>query len=356
MQRPKHRAVNPAHAAQKEQRKLDIKRAKSRQKESKHTFLKSLDCEELVQELMDLDDMQFNPNYGIVAKESADGGWVMPGMHREKLSDTAIDMKRERINLKIEEITKMYEDLKDTGRVQAVRKLMAKYNGSKSRKANYNQAIKLAKNVELDDIIMPSGGPDLSKKRPPPGVNNERFAHSGGNRIAIEAATRAKNRIRGVPPPPNLALPRTFKRFKSGKAPPPPPPKKLSQADRSGPNYQQAQPTSEMYYETNAPVTLESSFVPSGTKLAKRPDKSLGRMSGATLSAGPSRNPPPPPTKSINATEMQLFVPRGLKSTNDTVTIKRAKKAPPPPPKATGNKDQDEYNKFMHSLSGALAD
>merc|ERR1712226_11276 len=246
---------------------------------------------------------------------------------------------------------KMYKDVKDHARLASCQQAMAKYRQSQARKSNYSQAVKLASNVSLDDIIMPMGGPDPNKKQRVAETVNGKPIPAGSNRVAIEAATRAKNRIRGVPPPPTSSLPRTFKRFKSSKAPPPPPPKKFQKKDNTGPNYQNAMPTSEMYYETNAPVTLESSFIPSGTKRAKPNEKSLSSR-GTTISAGPSKAPPPPPTKAINAHEMKMFVPRGLKADKDTVTIKRNKKIPPPPPKPTGNKKDDEYNKFMHSLSG----
>merc|ERR1712014_405322 len=184
------------------------------------------------------------------------------------------------------------------------------------------------------------GGPDPNKKQRVAETVNGKPIPRGANKSAIEAATRARNRIRGVPPPPTLNMPRAFKRFKSSKAPPPPPPKKKS--ENSGPNYQSAAPTNEDFYEVNQPISLENSFVPSGSKRAVL-DKKV--TTGNVISAGPSKKPPPPPTKSINSNEMKMFVPRGLKSSgNDTVTIKRNKKIPPPPPKPTGNKEDDEYN------------
>ena len=207
----------------------------------------------------------------------------------------------------------------------------------------------MAGHINLCDIMMPMGAPDPNKKQRVADTVNGKPIPKGANKEAIEAATRARNRIRGCPPPPNLPMPRAFKRFKSSKAPPPPPPKKRVEAAKGGPNYQTAGPTNEHFYETNQPVKMENSFVPSGSKRAVLEKKVT---QGNVISAGPSQKPPPPPTKSINTNEMKLFVPRGMKGSGsgDTVTIKRNKRIPPPPPKPSGNKDDDEYAKFMHSL------
>ena len=204
---------NPVMDMHREKRKIDAKKAKQRSKEAKHNFLKSIDADDIIKELQDLDDMEHNPHYGATTTENTDGSWVNPGMHREKLSATAIDMKRERLHARLDEMMQMYKDIKDDARYAACKRQLTQYQGSLNRKKNYGEAIKLASSIDLADIIMPMGGPDPKKKQRVAETVNGKPIPKGANKEAIEAATRARNRIRGCPPPPNLPIDRLKRVF-----------------------------------------------------------------------------------------------------------------------------------------------
>lgn len=221
---------NPVNQFHKDQKAKSMQKLQKQRKDSKHNFLKNQDHREMLMELADLDDMEFNPKYGSKAVERhKTAEWIQPGMHTERLADTAIKLKRERLNNRLDEMEKMYSDLKMETIVNDIKNSRQKYQMSRRRKSSFKDAIALAKNVKMTDIVMPemSLEMELSQKSSNMDKTGGVYVPQGGNREAIEAATRAKNRLRGVPPPPTLTLPRSFKRFKSSKAPPPPPPSSL---------------------------------------------------------------------------------------------------------------------------------
>ena len=134
---------------------MDSKKNKQRSKEAKHNFLKSIDCDDIIKELQDLDDMEHNPHYGVTTTENVDGSWVNPGMHKEKLSGTAIDMKRERLNGRMEEMMQMYKDIKDDARLKACERQLAKYQGGLNRKKNYVKGCEIGKRAKFYALKMP---------------------------------------------------------------------------------------------------------------------------------------------------------------------------------------------------------
>merc|ERR1711981_292130 len=99
-------------------------------------------------------------------------------------------MKRERLNLRLEEMMQMYKDIKDEARLSACQRQLAKYQGGLNRKKNYGEAVKLASDINLSDIIMPMGGPDPNKKQRVAETVNGKPIPKGANKQNIEAATR----------------------------------------------------------------------------------------------------------------------------------------------------------------------
>ena len=246
------KSVHPLHKAHKDQRAAESKRTSRIRKESKHSFLKTCDASEICKELADLDDMEFNPSYGPAALEhhcqgKTDEEWVKPGMMSERLASTAIKLKKERLNDRLDQMEKMYLDLKMQTTVDNIRNIRRGYQNARNRKAHYKDAINLAKSVKLNEIILPGQSLEMELSQKSQNIDTVGAVHvpKGGNREAIEAATRAKNKLRGVPPPPTIVLPRGFKRFRSGKRPPPPPMKKKEGASierNDGPNYTNMKP------------------------------------------------------------------------------------------------------------------
>jgi len=335
------RTLHPAQQAMKEQQKNSVKRAKKRQQDAKNQFLRNQDAEEMIEELVKLDDMENNPQWQ-KATTKTEHGFMNPAEYQEKFSEHAIELKRGRIHARLNEMIKMYENIKQTEMVEKIKSMRQAYFQSNKRKTSFGKAIKNAATVDLEDIIMPSDMPEESKTEK---MQREiREARKSTNRVALEASTRQRNRERGVPPPPSLALPRAFKRFKHGKAPPPPPPKSNSISKPAQlTNFQKAAPSNDMLYE-NPLQTTEGSFKPSSTKRAQL-NKPKIQISGASTVTNPG---PKPNIKNINSREMKLFVPRGLAkdSGKDSIMLKRNQRMPPPPPK----KGEDEFKKFQREV------
>lgn len=355
---------NPVNQFHKDQKAKSMQKLQKQRKDSKHNFLKNQDHREMLMELADLDDMEFNPKYGSKAVERhKTAEWIQPGMHTERLADTAIKLKRERLNNRLDEMEKMYSDLKMETIVNDIKNSRQKYEMSRRRKSSFKDAIALAKNVKMTDIVMPemSLEMELSQKSSNMDKTGGVYVPQGGNREAIEAATRAKNRLRGVPPPPTLTLPRSFKRFKSSKAPPPPPPSSLKKRkiNNDGPDYTGMAPAAEFNYDLGFEHIAQSSntFRPSGTKKAPPPPPRKGSDQPNTLKKETQKEISAKAnvkynTKAITHTEMTHFVPRNLvKAGNkDTITLKRNVPLPKPKPEATGDKDTDEYNQFLYEV------
>ena len=97
----------------------------------------------------------------------------------------------------------------DDEMVEKIKSMRQAYFISNKRKTSFGKAIKNAATVDLDDIIMPSDMPEESKTEQK--QREIREARKSTNRVALEASTRQRNRERGVPPPPTLAIPRAFK-------------------------------------------------------------------------------------------------------------------------------------------------
>jgi len=334
--------------------------------------------------LQELDDMEYNPNFGEKAVEHhTNESWIKPGMHSERLASTAIKRKRERLNDRFDQMIKMYTEMNMLSAVENIKNERVKYEATRRRKNLFSDAVNKAKEIKLDDIVMPGETLEMelsrkSKNIDEVGAVNSVVREQSGNREAVVAATRAKNRLRGPPGPPTLTLPRSFKHFKSNKTNPPPPPKLLKKRtnqgphggiDYGGPNYTKSGPILENLYDYKDPnLTVEqqmkNNFRPSGRKKAPPPPPKKDGSGANTLSSKNSNNnteitkTAKPQvkynTKSITNTEVTHFMPRHLKGVtqgkNDTVTLKRNVALPKVRPELTGDKNLDEYNKFLYEV------
>jgi len=372
--------VHPLQAHHKEGKAAASKRGKYIQKQAKHGFLQSQDVGDMIAELQELDDMEFNPNFGAKAVEHHhNDDWIKPGMHSERLASTAIKRKRERLHDRFDQMIKMYTEMNMLSAVENIKKERIKYESTRKRKNMFSDAITKAKEISLDDIMMPGETIEMELSRKSQNIDevgaynsilvNNTKETAGGDREAIIAATRAKNRLRGPPGPPTLTLPRSFKHFKSNKSNPPPPPKlkkSSSGIDRGGPNYTKSGPIIENLYEyKDLNLTIEDqmkgNFRPSGRKRAPPPPPKKDGSGANTLSnkkeTSITKTAKPKVkynTKSITNDKVTHFMPRHLKGVvqgkNDTVTLQRNVALPKVKPDVTGDKSLDEYNKFLYEV------